>query len=115
MHRQEKKASAIAPLFGAGGAHLPVWTPRQYDTLAEEGYQKNMVVYRCVSLIARGVGSVAWKLYKDGKRVESHPLLTLIQNPNPQQSLSRFMEGLSAYLLLAVNVYIESVTNAHKL
>lgn len=109
MRRPEKKASAVAPLFVTGGAHQPLWTPRQYDTLAEEGYQKNMVVYRCVSLIARGVGSVPWKLYKDGKMVESHPLLTLFQNPNPQQGLARFMEGLTAYLLLAGNVYIEAV------
>lgn len=109
MRRSEKKASAVAPLFVTGGAHRPLWTPRQYDTLAEEGYQKNMVVYRCVSLIARGVGSVPWKLYKDGKKVESHPLLTLFQNPNPQQGLARFMEGLTAYWLLAGNVYIEAV------
>ncbi|MBA3814793.1 MAG: phage portal protein [Alphaproteobacteria bacterium] len=109
IHKPERKASATAPLFVTAGAHSPVWTPRQYDTLAEEGYQKNMVVYRCVSLIARGVGSVAWRLFKDGQRVESHPLLTLLQKPNPQQGLARFMEGLAAYLLLAGNVYIEAV------
>src|SRR6478736_3214023 len=93
IHRSECKASTTAPLFVTGGAHQPVWTPRHYDTLAEEGYQKNMVVYRCVSLIARGVGSVLWRLYKVGERVDSHPLLTLLQNPNPQQGISRFMEG----------------------
>lgn len=109
LRRSEQKASSVAPLIVASGAHQPVWTPRQYETLAEEGYQKNMVVYRCVSLIARGVGSVSWRLYKNGIRVESHPLLTLLQNPNPQQGLARFMEGLTAYLLLAGNVYIEAV------
>jgi len=36
--------------------------------------------------------------------------LTLLQNPNPQQGLSRFMEALMAYLLLAGNVYLEAVT-----
>jgi phage portal protein BeeE len=86
IQRPARKASAIAPLFVTGGTHQPLWTPRQYDTLAEEGYQKNMVVYRCVSLIARGAGSVSWRLFKDGKRVESHALLTLLKNPNPQQS-----------------------------
>lgn len=109
MRRPEKKASATAPLFVTGGSHQPLWTPRQYDTLAEEGYQKNMVVYRCVTLIARGVGSVSWRLYKNGKRMETHPLLALLRNPNPQQGLARFMEGLTAYLLLAGNVYIEAV------
>ncbi len=44
LHSSEKKASATAPLFITEGAHQPLWTPRQYDTLAEEGYQKNIVV-----------------------------------------------------------------------
>lgn len=114
VHRSERKASVIAPLIVTGGTHQPIWTPRQYDALAEEGYQKNMVVYRCVSLIARGVGSVSWRLYKGGKRVETHPLLTLLHNPNPQQGLARFMEGLTAYLLLAGNAYIEAVIPEHE-
>ncbi len=106
---RKTKASATAPLFITGGARHPLWTPRQYDTLAEEGYQKNIVVYRCVTLIARGVASVPWQLYKGETRLETHPLLLLLQNPNPQQGLSRFMEALTAFFLLAGNVYIEAV------
>jgi len=66
-------------------------------------------VYRCVSLIAQGVASVPWRLYNRDKWVESHPLLSLLQNPNPQQGLPRFMEALTAYLLLSGNVYVEAV------
>jgi len=109
FQKSEQKASATAPLLMTIGAHQPLWTPRAYDKLAEEGYQKNIVVYRCVSLIARGVGSVPWKLYQNDTCLESHPLLNLLRSPNPQQSLSRFMEALTAYLLLAGNVYIEAV------
>ncbi len=109
LRRAERKASATAPLLITTGAHHPLWTPRQYDTLAEEGYQKNIVVYRCVSLIARGVASVPWQLYKGDMRLTTHPLLTLLRHPNPQQGLSRFMEALTAYLLLAGNAYIEAV------
>lgn len=109
LRQPEQKSSSTAPLFVTSGTHQPIWTPRQYDALAEEGYQKNMVVYRCVSLIARGVGSVSWQLYKGKQRLESHPLLTLMRNPNPQQGMACFMEGLTAYLLLAGNVYIEAV------
>ncbi len=109
LRRPERKASATAPLFITAGARSPLWTPRQYDTLAEEGYQKNIIVYRCVSLIARGVASVPWRLYKEERRVERHPLLTLLQNPNPKQGLACFMEALTAYLLLAGNVYVEAV------
>ncbi|OJW50563.1 MAG: phage portal protein [Alphaproteobacteria bacterium 41-28] len=109
LRRRETKASATAPLFVTDRMRHPLWTPRQYDTLAEEGYQKNIVVYRCVSLIARGVASVPWRLYKEETRLETHPLLSLLQKPNPQQGLPRFMEALTAYLLLAGNVYVEAV------
>lgn len=106
----KRKTSVTSPLLvTAAGPRQPVWTPRQYDTLAEEGYQKNIIVYRCVSLISRGVSSVPWQLYKGGKPIDKHPLLSLLRHPNPQQSLSRFMESLSAYLLLAGNAYIEAV------
>lgn len=105
----ETKASKTAQLFAAGFTQQPLWTPRQYDTLAEEGYQKNIIVYRCVTLIARGVAGVPWQLYKGKTRLETHPLLTLLQNPNPQQSLPCFMEALTSYLLLAGNVYIEAI------
>jgi len=47
MRRSETKASATAPLLVMGGAHQPLWTPRQYDSLAEEGYQKK---HCCVSM-----------------------------------------------------------------
>ena len=106
--RAEIKASATAPLLITAGVHQPIWTPRQYDTLAEEGYQKNIVVYRCVSLIARGAASVPWQLYDQDRVLTHHPLLHLLQAPNPQQGLPRFMEALVSYLLLAGNVYIEA-------
>lgn len=109
MRGRAQKASLTAPLFVTTGNRRPLWTPRQYETLAEQGYQKNIIVYRCVSLIARGVASVPWQLYKNEQRIEDHPLINLLQNPNPQQGLSRFMETLTAYLLLAGNVYIEAV------
>ena len=110
----EKKASAIAPLLIAEGGRRPLWTPRQYEALAEEGYQKNVIVYRCVSLIARGVASVPWHAYKNGVRLDAHPLLTLLQNPNPLQGLASFMEGLTATLLLSGNAYIEGVMGEGK-
>lgn len=109
LTRTERKASSTAPLLVASSTHQPLWTPRQYDTLAEEGYQKNVIVYRCVSLISRGLSSVPWQLYQGERRLTTHPLLTLLQNPNPQQGLPRFMEALISYLLLAGNAYIEAV------
>jgi HK97 family phage portal protein len=105
----KRKASAAAPLIAYGAAGRPVWTPRNYQTLAEEGYHKNVTVYRCVSLIARGVSSVPWLLYRDEQELEDHPLLTLLNCPSPQQAGSAFMEAVVGYFLLSGNSYIEAI------
>jgi len=107
--RLEKKESQVANLIAARSLGKPVWTPRQYDRLSEEGYQKNVIVFRCVSLIAQGVGSVPWVLKESGMTVSDHPLQKLIRSPNPNQALSRFMEAIAAYLLLSGNGYLEMV------
>lgn len=87
------------------------WTPRNYELLAQEGYQKNVIVYRCVNLIARGLSSVPWLLYDGDKEIEEHPLLDLLQYPNPTQAGASFMESLVSHLLLAGNAYIEGIVN----
>ena len=38
LFRREMKASAAAPLLVQWGAHQPRFTPRAYETLADEGY-----------------------------------------------------------------------------
>ena len=64
------KASQTAPLLVQFGGQSPRFTPRQYDRLAEEGYQKNVIVYRCVRLISQNAASVPWVLYRkqNGKK-----------------------------------------------
>lgn len=88
----------------------PVWTPRSYEALSYEGFQKNPIVYRCVSLIARSVASVRWQLHNAQGPVDAHPLLSLLQNPNPQQTQTSFLESVVSYLLLSGNSYIESIS-----
>ena len=53
LFRRETKNSAVAPLLVQWGAHQPRFTPRQYDKLAEEGYQKNVIAYRCIKLVSQ--------------------------------------------------------------
>ncbi|MEB3702077.1 Phage portal protein [Candidatus Bealeia paramacronuclearis] len=105
----EVKESQVAHLIAAKNVGKPVWTPRQFDQLAEEGYQKNVIVYRCVSLIAGGIASVPWEIHENGETLCAHPLEKLIRAPNPNQALARFMEALSGYLMLSGNAYIEMV------
>ncbi|MGL4427057.1 MAG: phage portal protein [Alphaproteobacteria bacterium] len=110
----EKKASRLAPLIAYQSVGRPVWTPLAYDALTDAGYRKNVIVYRSVSLIAKSLASVPWLLYQGDEEVDTHPLLELLQKPNPLQGGSLFMESLVSALLLSGNAYIESVSGNSK-
>ncbi|MBI1954100.1 MAG: phage portal protein, partial [Proteobacteria bacterium] len=70
-----------------------------------------VIVFRCVNLIARGLGSVPWLLYEKEAELDTHPLLTLLNSPSPQQAGSAFMEAVVGYLLLSGNSYVEALLN----
>lgn len=103
------KASSVAAYVAYNTLGKAVWTPRNYALLADEGYQKNVIVYRCVTLIARGAGSIPWLLYNKDHEVDHHPILDLLNCPSPRQAGSSFMESVVGHLLLAGNAYIEAV------
>jgi HK97 family phage portal protein len=103
------KASTTSPMVAYHTVGKPVWTPRRYESLSQEGYRKNVIVYRAVNLISRGVASVPWRLYNHEKELSLHPLLTLLHAPGPLQGGASFMEMLASYLLLAGNSYVEAV------
>ena len=58
----EQKASKAGKLISLTFKGQPVWTPRQYDKLAEESYAKNAVAFRAISEIAKCAGSVPFQL-----------------------------------------------------
>ena len=53
----ETKDSRAGPLIALTGAGRARWTPRDYAHLAEEGFAKNAVAYRCVRMIAEAAAS----------------------------------------------------------
>ncbi len=110
LETHASKAGRLISLTVAGG---PVWTPRQYDKLAEESYAKNAVAFRAISEIAKCAGSVPFSLFggKEEKRTEilDHPLLTLLRRPNSLQGRASFIQSLVGFFLISGNSYIESV------
>ncbi len=81
---------------------------RQHHTFVHDGYQQNPVAHRAVTLIARSVASVPWSVSKGGRRLGHHPLLDLMNRPNPTQGGSAFTEAVMTSLLLAGNAYIQA-------
>lgn len=106
-----KKESAAGGAIAQFVKGQPVFTPRQYDKLAQEAYIKNVIAYRCVAMIATACASVCWKLYKgDQQEVEQHDVLDLLKKPNPTRGQAYFIEEMITYLLLSGNSYIEKTT-----
>jgi HK97 family phage portal protein len=82
------------------------WTSRQYTPLVKEGYEKNVIVYRCVTMIARGIATVPWLLYEGDTELFTHPLLQLLQHPSPGESGASFLESLATSFLLSGNAFV---------
>ncbi len=104
-----QKASSVAPMVAYSTLGRPVWTPRNYEALARNGYKKNVIVYRCVNLIARSLSSMKWILYEGEHEVINHPVLRLLNRPHPHTSGAAFMESLVGSLMLSGNAYVEMV------
>jgi len=80
-----------------------------------EGYQKNVVVYRCVNEIAASLGSLKWTL-KDSndEEIENHPLLDLLQRPNPMQGGAAFIQQMAMFKQITGNTYVHVITNGRE-
>jgi HK97 family phage portal protein len=110
FRKPETKASRAAPLLTRlGPAHGARFTPREYGQLAREGFMNNIVAYRAVSLVSRNAAAVPWAVFKNGRRLADHPLLTLLHRPNPCQGGAEFFAAAYGFYLLAGNSYIECV------
>jgi HK97 family phage portal protein len=105
--RKDSRTGRIIALASGGQAR---WTPRDYATLAREGYGRNAIVYRAVRLIAESIGGLTYLLYEGAAERDAHPLLDLVRRPNPRQDSAAFLECVASHLLLSGNAYIEAVS-----
>lgn len=107
------KASRSGPLVSLSGLGQARWTPRRYDQLADAGYRRNVIAFRCIREIAQNAASIPWILYQgEGEaRAElvAHPLLDLLQKPNPMMGQAQLLEALFSYQQIAGNAYLEAV------
>jgi HK97 family phage portal protein len=83
-------------------------TPKRdsFIQYAEEGYEENAVVYKCVNEIATGAASVQFNVFDEEIKLDNHPLINLLERPNPLQAGNEFFQSLYSYLLLSGNSYV---------
>lgn len=89
----------------------PVWTERSYMQLSDEAYRKNVIAYRAIGLISQAAASVKFELYEvndteQKTKQHHHPLMQLLQSPNPRMARGEFFEALYAYRMIAGNAYM---------
>ncbi|KFL25129.1 portal protein [Devosia sp. 17-2-E-8] len=104
----ERKSSGPQALFSLAQLGEANWTKRGFVSLANEGFAKNPVVYRCVRMVAEAANSVPLAVEENGRRTSDHPVVTLLRRPNPRQSGSELLEAVYAYLQTAGNAYLEA-------
>ena len=104
-----RKSASYFFSLGLGKAGL---TGAGYGLLASEGYAECVVAFACINMVASAVASVEPQIYRKnaetGKldKIEVHPLLDLIDNPNPAQSGKEFLRHLVSYHRLSGNAYV---------
>ena len=83
-------------------------TPKRdsYIDYAQEGYQENAVVYKCINEISNGASSVQLKVFDEDIELDNHPLINLLKRPNPLQAGNEFFQCLYSFLLLSGNSYV---------
>lgn len=106
----EYKSSRTSQLMSLQNLGRPQWTPRNYTAFANEGYARNAICYRCVRMIAEATASIPMRIMEEGEYYKDHPILELLNNPNPNQCGPELLEEWYGYLLVSGNSYMELVS-----
>lgn len=101
------RTAALVALLSQGRAR---WTPRDYASLAREGFARNAVAYRAVRMVSEAVASVPYALQEAGRDLDRHPLLDLLAQPHPRRRFQDLLEAVCGHLLVSGNAYLEVVT-----
>jgi HK97 family phage portal protein len=68
-----------------------------------------VIVGRCVQLISRSIASIPIKVEINEKEMEDHPVIALLQKPNPRQGRRSFMEQVASFHQITGNSYVEAI------
>ena len=103
----EEKASAVGPLMAFRSFGRAVWSPRDTVSLTRNGYEQNVIGFRSVRMVAESAAAIPLVLTENGARMTDHPVLRLLERPNPGQGGRSFMECVYGHLQLSGNAYLE--------
>ena len=110
FRRTPPEQKSGAPLIALQLTGRARWSSRDTVGLARMGVMHNAIAYARIRRIASAAASVPWLLYDGAQELESHPLLALLQQPNPNEDGPALFERWYAFLQSAGNAYLEGVT-----
>lgn len=107
------KASQTSSVI-LSGQYGTIWPERNYENFANEAYVKNVIAFKAIEEVAKSVATAPWGLYRKDEngnriRVDNHPILDLINRPNPQESFTFLIMKAIAFLLISGNSYFEKI------
>jgi HK97 family phage portal protein len=98
--------------FAPAHTHYSPGSSQGLQKIHYDGYIKNIIVYRCVTLIARSLASIPLNVHVGQDKQNDHPLQSLLQRINPYQSRATFCETIASFFLLTGNCYVEMIKDA---
>ncbi len=104
LAEQKSQSQALVSVHSVG---RPVWTPRDYEALAREGFAKNAIAYRCIRMVAEAAASIPLEVRINKRRDDQHPVAQLLARPNPEQGGRDYFEAAYGFLQTAGNAYLE--------
>lgn len=103
---ERKNRVAVTQVQRAGEARMMDRNARAYTV---EGYQQNVIVFRCVDIIAKALASIPLVVRRGDEISYEHPVLDIVSRPNPLQGKADFLQTVVAYRLVTGNSYIEKI------
>ena len=94
------KGSAAGPLMALHGSGRAAWTPRDHVSLTRAGYERNVIGFRAVRMVAEAAAAIPLVLTEEGARLLEHPVLRLMEQPNPGQDGRALIEAVYSTLQL---------------
>jgi HK97 family phage portal protein len=100
----------VGPTTSIGSFGSSVTPMQRLDQQADDGYLKNVVIYKCVNLISHNAARVPFKLFSgpdaNAQEIQKHPLLDLLRRPTPTSSGVELFTAHYGYHLLTGNSYL---------
>ncbi|HWO88459.1 MAG TPA: phage portal protein [Gemmatimonadales bacterium] len=91
-------------------ANVPLTHPRDVRTLADEGYRKNVIIYRCIREMAESAAEpvlIARQTGSPDPLPATHPLSRLLAQPNDEQSPFELVETLITHQQISGSWYLD--------